>query len=636
MRKLIVATLLALLMVAMLPAQPAMAITTSYNSGTGNGYVQASNAVYAAAQGAVSGTATIGGGTLILGQSYYAGSTYYVNRVYLYIDTSGIPDGATITAATLYITPFSDYSATDFNITVTNGQPTYPHSPLVGSDFNKTYYSGNGGSLTTAGLPLNVADGITLNATGISWISKTGTTKFCLQSSRDISASAPSAISDEYIFLSSAAAATYLSVTYSAAAAPTITADAATSVADTTAILNGTIDDDGGDPAAVQVSWGYGTTSHTSADFALYDTVTAFAGTYSTGDTPHNDLAGLTAGQTYYFRFQAKNSAGTTTSDELSFTTQNTPTITAKDASNIAVTTARLNGSVDDDGELTVEVRWGYGTTSHTSGDFALYDTVTAWAGAYTTGQSPYLDVSGLTDTTTYYFRFQAKNAIGTVTSGEIDFDTLSSLNEPTNLILVPFATSIQATWQKGVGSTNTLVRYSLSAYPATTADGLLAYFGAASTYNLTGLMAGKTYYFSLWGEDAGSYSAAATNGMITTSAGAATTTTPAVTGIARFFTAPDYTNMQHLPLGLYDGINGVADTLSMPRETLWMMVALGLAGVGGVSTYVAAKSAAIGMITGLGILAWGWAAEIVPGWILVIDIIAVIAIIRMGTETER
>jgi hypothetical protein len=105
---------------------------------------------------------------------------------------------------------------------------------------------------------------------------------------------------------------------------------------------------------------------------------------------------------------------------------------------------------------------------------------------------------------------------------------------------------------------------------------------------------------------------------------------------MARFFAAPDVTNMSNLPFGLYASINGVAAAIGMPAATFWMMLMLGLAGAGGVGIYTATHSASIGMIVGLAILVLGWAEEIVPGWIVVFDIIAVIAILRMDKETMR
>ena len=132
---------------------------------------------------------------LDLGQKK-TGSWYAVFRDCLYFDTSAIPDDANKTNATLSLNRFVDYSATDFDIVIQNGQPTYPHAPMQTTDFNYAHYSGNGGSLNTASLTSGY-NNITLNSDGLSWINVKGITKLCLRSSRDISKIAPSG--DEYV-----------------------------------------------------------------------------------------------------------------------------------------------------------------------------------------------------------------------------------------------------------------------------------------------------------------------------------------------------------------------------------------------------------------------------------------------------
>jgi len=85
-----------------------------------------------------------------------------------------------------------DESVTDFDITVQSGMPAYPHDPLEAGDYDKTHYSGDGGSLNTAGWVTSAWNEIPLNATGRGWVNKAGWTKLALRSSRDISANAPS------------------------------------------------------------------------------------------------------------------------------------------------------------------------------------------------------------------------------------------------------------------------------------------------------------------------------------------------------------------------------------------------------------------------------------------------------------
>ncbi|GAH54380.1 unnamed protein product, partial [marine sediment metagenome] len=74
-------------------------------------------------------------------------------------------------------------------------------------------------------------------------------------------------------------------------AAPSITADAATYVAQTTAQLNSTVDDDGGEPCDVR--FGYGDETQTADNFLLYDTVTSWVeDIYTTEQHPYFEASG--------------------------------------------------------------------------------------------------------------------------------------------------------------------------------------------------------------------------------------------------------------------------------------------------------------------------------------------------------
>ena len=166
-------------------------------SETDDGYISKFHPTYSDAQQASSGT-TISDDVVgsEIGQQKL--TNYYIWRSYLFFDTSIIPDDANITEAKISLYIYSNQSVTDFNITVQNGQPTYPHQPLELGDYDYSKYSGNGGMFDTSDISLNTYNNITLNATGQSWLTLTGTTKLCLRSSRDINATAPTG--NEHIF----------------------------------------------------------------------------------------------------------------------------------------------------------------------------------------------------------------------------------------------------------------------------------------------------------------------------------------------------------------------------------------------------------------------------------------------------
>ncbi len=114
---------------------------------------------------------------------------YWIYRYATYFDTSSLPDGTTINSAILSFRLKYDNSTTDFDIVMQSGSyGTYPHVPLVGADYYKSYYSGNYGSMNTASVAIGY-NNITLSDT--STISKTSWTKFMLRSSLDIAGTAP-------------------------------------------------------------------------------------------------------------------------------------------------------------------------------------------------------------------------------------------------------------------------------------------------------------------------------------------------------------------------------------------------------------------------------------------------------------
>lgn len=118
-----------------------------------------------------------------------------IGRAFLFFDTSSIPDDVTITSVKLNLYGrqlYDDQTPDDFDIVVQIGQTTtYPHNPLIASDYDRSLYSGDGGSMNTAYWDNTSWNTIDLNSNGISWVNKEGWTKFCLRSSLDISGVRP-------------------------------------------------------------------------------------------------------------------------------------------------------------------------------------------------------------------------------------------------------------------------------------------------------------------------------------------------------------------------------------------------------------------------------------------------------------
>lgn len=338
-------------------------------------------------------------------------------------------------------------------------------------------------------------------------------------------------------------------------------------------------------------------------------------------------VSGLSPGTLYWYRAFVTNDEGTAYGSWASFTTSDTPTISTVAASNVASTSARLNSALFDDGGSACTIKFGWGLTSQTHVED--YDTYEQLPGTYSSGSYPYLDVDGLLAGYTYYFRVSATNIAGTTEGSQLTFNTTSTLSAPTNFVGYPEATEISLSWAKGTGSTNTLVRYGTTAFPATVSTGELAYFGTSNTHTVEDLTSGKTYYFSAWGESGGNYSASYATFMMTTSAAGADTI-PDIdvpTQPSRWFSAPDYTTMDGL-LVIYDAINGAADSGEIPRETAWFLLALGLSFLAALIAYLAlGKKLMIAMIVMTVCFAFGYFVKLIPWWIPLLTLILTITL---------
>lgn len=106
----------------------------------------------------------------------------------------------------------------------------------------------------------------------------------------------------------------YVVVDYTALTAPAITTDAATDVQKTTARINSTVTDDGGEACEVRFQW------HEDGDPA-WGTSTAWVAGYTTGNQPFVDMAGLTSNKQHHYKAQIKNAHSTVDGAADDFTT---------------------------------------------------------------------------------------------------------------------------------------------------------------------------------------------------------------------------------------------------------------------------------------------------------------------------
>jgi len=238
--------------------------TDTFNCLSYDGDISTFSSTYSYAWSASSGVTDYSDHNFSVGQQAIVFPTmtiYAVSRGCVYFDTGSIPDNADVLSAKLSLFCYMVNTYHDYDVVIQNGQPTYPHKPMEGGDYDKTHYSGNGGSLHSGQFIDDSYNDITLNSNGQSWINKQGTTKLVLRTSRDINGDSPYEGSDIGIYRESIGIFPYEMTTYFSPRLivtyevqidpPSVDTLAASGVGMTYATLKGKILDDGG--AACQV-----------------------------------------------------------------------------------------------------------------------------------------------------------------------------------------------------------------------------------------------------------------------------------------------------------------------------------------------------------------------------------------------
>ena len=155
-----------------------------------DGHIYKKDTTFAAAHAALTGTVDDSGDYAYVGITAVNALEWQIFRAFFSIDTSLLPTDAIIIKAVLSIYMNNTLkhidAGYDFDITVQDGQPTYPHIPLVAGDFLHSHYSGDGGKVNTADVVSAKYYDIDLTATGKKWIKGGEITKLCLRSDVDI------------------------------------------------------------------------------------------------------------------------------------------------------------------------------------------------------------------------------------------------------------------------------------------------------------------------------------------------------------------------------------------------------------------------------------------------------------------
>jgi len=193
----------------------------------------------------------------------------------------------------------------------------------------------------------------------------------------------------------------------------------------------------------------------------------------------------------------ATNGVGTAKAQDISLQTS-IPSVDTTAASEVASTSATLNGRVNPDGNTVTECKFEYGTTT----SYGSTAPCSSSPGSGTAGVAVSAKVTGLKAESTYHFRFVAATSVGTAKAQDISFQTSIPSVDTTAASEV---TQTSATLNGKVNPNSQTVSECKFEYGTTTAYGSTApcspspgsgTSGVAVSAKVTGLKGDSTYHF--------------------------------------------------------------------------------------------------------------------------------------------
>ena len=313
------------------------------------------------------------------------------------------------------------------------------------------------------------------------------------------------------------------------------------SITQTSAYSGGSITSDGGfSIIACGVCW----STNTSPTIA--NNKTNNYNYYNYNNYFSSSITGLSQGTTYYVRAYATNSIGTSYGNQVSFATNpaTLPVVSSTTtASSITQNTALSGGTISNDGGGTVTNRgvcWSSSTSTPTIANTKTTDGI--GIGTYSSS------LTGLTASTTYYYRAYATNSAGTsygttrnFLTNSISTPTISSTSSATSITQTTAVSGGTISIDGGSAVTARGICWSSSTSSPTTSLITKTVDGSGIgtfTSTLSDLTASTTYYVRAYatnsiGTDYGSYKSFTTSALTTPTLSATTTVTNITTNSA-------------------------------------------------------------------------------------------------------